>query len=480
MPSLRRSDARPFAFLRLIAAFVVALLVPVASFAQRSTLQPHPTMFAASGLVVSGAAAADQPLGGVYAARPKDSASFEHLTLGRERITWSGNNSVANSLLESITGWNGTLPPHTTANLNHIQISEGLSGDHTSTVNGVEIGLLWGGANSGSQNRQTLQLENKNMFGDVSASPTNGGGFTGLSIYTLTNYYTTADEGVHTVTGTSKEGSCTLAVSSAAHLYGGDAITGPGIPKSVVRGTNRDGSFGIFPCAGPGAGSGTFTATHYGGVLWAMNPVVGAPPAPNHGDLYPTGIIGAEWDCGGDEGSHPAIRMCAHFAGGTLAHPETQGSQVDDAVSINGSWRYGITFSKGGVGWPFTASSGTMIGSGENYFNTEKREALCGICLPDVTFTNFALQFPNFTVDGSGNVAASSLTLASAQSGADPAVRTTGGGLLDLTKQGVLLPFGTPASSHAACKPPQFQFDRSYIYTCIAPNTWRRAATSAF
>jgi len=39
---------------------------------------------------------------------------------------------------------------------------------------------------------------------------------------------------------------------------------------------------------------------------------------------------------------------------------------------------------------------------------------------------------------------------------------------------------GTPASSSAACVPPQMMYDSSYIYTCVATNTWRRAASAAF
>jgi hypothetical protein len=39
---------------------------------------------------------------------------------------------------------------------------------------------------------------------------------------------------------------------------------------------------------------------------------------------------------------------------------------------------------------------------------------------------------------------------------------------------------GTPANSSAACTPPQIMYDSSYIYTCVATNTWRRAASAAF
>ena len=39
---------------------------------------------------------------------------------------------------------------------------------------------------------------------------------------------------------------------------------------------------------------------------------------------------------------------------------------------------------------------------------------------------------------------------------------------------------GTPASSSAACTPPQIEYDASFIYTCVATNTWTRAATTTF
>ena len=45
---------------------------------------------------------------------------------------------------------------------------------------------------------------------------------------------------------------------------------------------------------------------------------------------------------------------------------------------------------------------------------------------------------------------------------------------------GAVVTQGTPASSTAACTPPQMMYDASYLYTCVAANTWQRAATSAF
>lgn len=40
--------------------------------------------------------------------------------------------------------------------------------------------------------------------------------------------------------------------------------------------------------------------------------------------------------------------------------------------------------------------------------------------------------------------------------------------------------FGTPASSSAACTAPTVEYDASFLYTCIATNTWTRVATATF
>jgi hypothetical protein len=54
-----------------------------------------------------------------------------------------------------------------------------------------------------------------------------------------------------------------------------------------------------------------------------------------------------------------------------------------------------------------------------------------------------------------------------------PGIMTTGA-------IGAVATQGTPARSSAACAPPQMMYDANYIYTCVATNTWRRAASAAF
>jgi hypothetical protein len=45
---------------------------------------------------------------------------------------------------------------------------------------------------------------------------------------------------------------------------------------------------------------------------------------------------------------------------------------------------------------------------------------------------------------------------------------------------GAIVTQGTPASSSAACAQPQMMYDSSYVYTCVATNTWRRAKSATF
>jgi hypothetical protein len=65
----------------------------------------------------------------------------------------------------------------------------------------------------------------------------------------------------------------------------------------------------------------------------------------------------------------------------------------------------------------------------------------------------------------------------------DPAIAAVaiGNGRAAITLNNVPTPaFGTPASSSAACTKGQMMFDASYLYTCVAANTWRRTASSGF
>lgn len=49
-----------------------------------------------------------------------------------------------------------------------------------------------------------------------------------------------------------------------------------------------------------------------------------------------------------------------------------------------------------------------------------------------------------------------------------------------LNALGGLLTPGTPATSSAACNTGEIEADSNYLYFCAAPNTWKRAALSAF
>ena len=39
---------------------------------------------------------------------------------------------------------------------------------------------------------------------------------------------------------------------------------------------------------------------------------------------------------------------------------------------------------------------------------------------------------------------------------------------------------GTPSSSSAPCTPPMMMYDANYIYICVTPDRWKRAAMNSF
>lgn len=86
-----------------------------------------------------------------------------------------------------------------------------------------------------------------------------------------------------------------------------------------------------------------------------------------------------------------------------------------------------------------------------------------------------------------GGAAASSITLAAGQNYEFLQLRFDGSNfrITSATPQtindlGGLISLGTPSSSTATCNAGQLQADSNYLYFCTAPNTWKRAALSAF
>lgn len=86
-----------------------------------------------------------------------------------------------------------------------------------------------------------------------------------------------------------------------------------------------------------------------------------------------------------------------------------------------------------------------------------------------------------------GGTAATSITLASGQNYEFLQLRFDGSNfrVVNATPQtvnalGGLISPGTPVSSSAPCNLGQLQADDNYLYFCAAPNTWKRAALSAF
>jgi hypothetical protein len=128
------------------------------------------------------------------------------------------------------------------------------------------------------------------------------------------------------------------------------------------------------------------------------------------------------------------------------------------------------------------AENGDYIGA---VYNADTGALGTGVLIQNTTPTaswNYAIQYLKngqgiFSVDGDGNVTATSLNL-------------TGGSLkvdnLEVNGQGVMtaknmhVNLATPASSSAPCTPGQIGADTKYVYVCVAKNQWKRSALSAW
>ena len=52
--------------------------------------------------------------------------------------------------------------------------------------------------------------------------------------------------------------------------------------------------------------------------------------------------------------------------------------------------------------------------------------------------------------------------------------------IVDGVTMDVKIPTGTPASATAAGRAGQIKYDASYLYVCVAANSWKRAAIAAW
>jgi len=77
-----------------------------------------------------------------------------------------------------------------------------------------------------------------------------------------------------------------------------------------------------------------------------------------------------------------------------------------------------------------------------------------------------------FSVDGNGNITATSLNLTGGN------LKVNGDGVL--TTKNMHVNLATPASSSAPCTPGQIGADTKYVYVCVAKNQWKRSALSAW
>jgi hypothetical protein len=93
--------------------------------------------------------------------------------------------------------------------------------------------------------------------------------------------------------------------------------------------------------------------------------------------------------------------------------------------------------------------------------------------LPESPAQNPAIQFY-----AHGGAAAPSAVIRASAGGL--ALQTVGAAPVTIAAPVVEAAPAVPANSHAPCITGQHAWDASYEYRCVAPNTWKRAALSAW
>jgi hypothetical protein len=150
--------------------------------------------------------------------------------------------------------------------------------------------------------------------------------------------------------------------------------------------------------------------------------------------------------------------------------------------SPGASWQYAIQYQKDG-GLLFSVDGSGNIAASSAYFggvglNGDKANGSI-----DLGNLSNAAATPYLGFDGFGaagnvrmiNDAHGQLTIATATGGV---LQINAGGIR--TSGRVQINLSTPASSSAACSPGQLGADRDFVYVCVAENTWRRSALTAF
>ena len=138
---------------------------------------------------------------------------------------------------------------------------------------------------------------------------------------------------------------------------------------------------------------------------------------------------------------------------------------------------------------PTDASSGSpgIYGSSGNTVSfTTSTGSQANISAGHATFSG-AITSPGHTVTAGGSVAFtphsgsdSGVPYITASDASTLSVKTSAGGVGNLSANTYAETLSTPASSSATCTAGQFTDDANYHYVCIAANTWKRAALSSF
>ncbi|OUJ16478.1 hypothetical protein [Acetobacter sp. DsW_063] len=179
-------------------------------------------------------------------------------------------------------------------------------------------------------------------------------------------------------------------------------------------------------------------------------------------------LIAASTNMGANTASNVALHW-SELVGGTTTLVST----------LTGGDKVTASTAKGDVVFNADAAGGLGLFGGSSGAGLHVNSSGAVTADSDVHMTSGkALFFPNasstaavyLTADSSGNF--------------NIGTQQSGGGGLSLAgglKVGgaAVLPFGTPASSSATCTAGQVETDATYIYSCVATNTWHRIANGA-
>lgn len=229
--------------------------------------------------------------------------------------------------------------------------------------------------------------------------------------------------------------------------------------------------------------------------VWGANGVVRSGGTATNGNATSLGLLGAGLPfCINDApvasaGGYHQLCLGANASGGGLLSYNAYGgaAQLPMQFNVNGAGLAtftGFVAANGEQSWtgtsvvavqstdpPFNAdyaNNGPTIGFTPNYTNAGALAMTIG---PQPAS-------PTYPVQKYGPSGLTALTGGEMQAGV-PYLLTWTGAVFVLQSGYTGLIFGTPASASATCVKGQIEFDATYIYTCIATNSWHRLANGA-